>query len=525
MKRIVIVAAAIVVVALLVGVLYAGVIPGLSLFDIGTTTKSYQHGEVVGNRAGAELLQPMNKKGFILSYMDDGHSETISVRGHLTNDNGGGNYWWPGASDYYYKIYLKENAWSSYELLSSPGSTSMYFSNPNPGKKSGCPVNCVIYDFDIIGNKYAGGAIKAELWARIDRGPWDAEGYKWWLMSSDEAYLYSGYGSLMLPTNVVEGIERPYDTFEIGQTVDIKVETAKGGYTTDGKPWRVTLNEPYTGGITDPGSGGGVVKELFYANDVTNGHFKFVVTADMAAKSMASTDPYSIRIWNTLLPRGTLYVDFLDFIAKAPSEATLSGPEQSKVGDTITIQISASVNPSTQASIAYFRISVIYGPNDVLLPGTPTSNAWLIHTTNRPAPSGTTTVSFIPTKESYITIHAKTFDTEGRGSIRTKTFTTWAYADSEVPDEVIEDEVGEDDYGGGHTDSWLPWDPGGGNWGEVNIEDYLPIILAIAVFIIMLIIAFIPQIPIPYGMTGRMLVVVLGAVLAVLIYWYMGGEF
>jgi len=39
----------------------------------------------------------------------------------------------------------------------------------------------------------------------------------------------------------------------------------------------------------------------------------------------------------------------------------------------------------------------------------------------------------------------------------------------------------------------------------------------------MLIIAFIPQIPIPFGIYGRMTVVVLGAVLAMLIYWYLGG--
>ncbi|GAG94816.1 unnamed protein product, partial [marine sediment metagenome] len=52
---------------------------------------------------------------------------------------------------------------------------------------------------------------------------------------------------------------------------------------------------------------------------------------------------------------------------------------------------------------------------------------------------------------------------------------------------------------------------------------YLAIIIAIVVFIIMLIIAVLPQIPLPSY--ARVLVVVLGAVLAVVIYWLMGGTF
>jgi len=364
-------------------------------------------------------------------------------------------------------------------------------------------------------------------WNQIN--PFD-DGYKWMTFSSDEALLYSGYGGLYLPMGIEDGVDRPYDTFEIGQEVDIRVETAKGGYGSD-TPWRVTLNEPYSGDIeafyTDDkytGGSGGIVVEKFYANDVTNGHFKFTVTADMAQKSMQSNDPYTVRIWNELLPKGSLYVDFLDFIALAPSEATLESVVQSKIGDTVTVQLTASVNSETQADIDYFRVSVIYGVCGVLLPSDPNSNKWIIHTANIPASGNAATVSFIPTSESYVSVHAKAFDVEGRGSPRTEVWSIWIYADAEVPDDVVEDETGQHDYSGGHTDTWNPWDPEGGNWGEVEIEDYLPLIIAIAVFIIMLIIAFIPQIPIPFGMYGRMAVVVLGAVLAAVMYWYLGGD-
>jgi len=523
MNKIAIVAVAAVII-LIVG-FFAGVLPGLSLLDDGTTTINGNFGGIHGS---GELIGPNARKGFITSYMDVGFSETITCIGRACVDSNS----LAGMTSYCYVVYGKTDIWSDYETLSEPESpTSMYLSNPNPGAMpitgiqiGGCK-NLDAYSFEFVGNKYK--AVKVVCLGYIDwnlLNPLD-DGYRWRPLQVDEAYLYEGYGSLILPTGIEDGVERPYDTFEIGQTVDIRVETAKGGQTVEGTgTWRVTLNEPYSGGITDPGTGGGVVVEKYYDDDTTNGHFQFVVTKEMAEKSMSSTDPYSVRIWNTMLPKGTLYVDFVDFIAKCPGDVILSGQTQSKVGETTTVTLSASVNSETQLPIDYFRVSVIYGTSNVLLPGDPNSHNWIIHTTNVYASGNSATVSFTPGKESYVTVHGKAFDTEGRCSVRTKTWTLWAYADVEVPDDVVDDETGEDDYGGGHTSPWMPWDPGGGNWGEV-IGDYLPIIIAIAVFIIMLIIAFIPQIPIPYGMYGRVAVVALGAALAALIYWYMGGTF
>jgi len=514
-----------IVIIILVSIFYVVPLVGLSLLDRGTDTKTYRRG--IDDWAGNYQYELLPKRGYILSYMNDGHSEEITVRGSITKWNK--EMPWSGISKVKYVVYLKENVWSPYKQVSIPGAASTCLSNPNPGNfapASNYPGYLKTYQFTIIGNDYADGAIKVELWAYFDLTPLElgGPGQKWYLMASDEAYLYSGYGSLMLPTGIEDGVQRPHDTFEIGQTVDIEVETAKGGYADSGKPWRVTLNEPYSGGITEPGSGGGVVKEEYYENDVTNGHFKFVVTAEMAQKSMASDEPYSIRIWNTLLPKGTLYVDYVDFIANCPSDVTFQGQEQSKVGETATVQLSTSVNSNTQAEISYFRVSVIYGTKNVLLPSDPTSFIWLIRTTNIPASGGSAMVSFTPTQESYVTVHAKAFDVEGRGSLRTETWTLWAYNVFEAPEDVIEDEVGQDDYGGGHTSPWLPWEPGGGNWGEVKLEDYLPIIVAIAVFVIMLIIALMPTVPIPYGMYGRIAVIILGALLAILIYLYLGGK-
>ena len=499
-----------------VGVFY-GALPGLSILDKGTTTTNR---EIGGLKGSGELIGPNSRKGFIASYKNDGFSETVTCIGKVHIDT------WATAAmkSCLYEVYGKKQG-GSYEMLSSPTGTSMYISNPNPDFINlpdtisfGGTYNMDAYSFEFVGSDY--DAVKVVLKGYIDGNilnPFDGN-FKWQTLQTDEAYLYEGYGSLNLPT---DSDGRPRDNFEIGETVDIRVETAKGGQTVEGTgTWRVTLNEPYSGGITQPGSGGGVVKEEYY-NDDTIGHFKFVVTEDMAQKSMDSSDPYSVRIWNTILPMGTLYTDFIDFNVKGPGDVELSGPIQSKVGSSATVGFSASVNSDTQLPIDYFRVSVIYGTNNVLLPSDPNAHNWIIHTTNIPAVNNAGTISFTPSKESYVTTHVKAFDTEGRGSPRTRTWTLWAYADAEVPDDVVDDETGDDDYGGGHTDPWFPWDPSGGNWG--NIRNYLPLIIAIAVFIIMLIIAFIPQIPIPFGMYGRMMVVVLGAVLAAVIYWYLGG--
>lgn len=521
MKRIILV---VIAVAILITVGYFVVFTPLSLLDVGTSTRNTHVGNLIGY---GELIGPRERKGFITSYMNEGFSETVTLIGKCQHKTQG-TIISTGFEKYRYTVYGKENTWSSYEVLSKPGQTSRYISIPNPGevKTSSAWIfggiwNCPAYSFEVVGSKYK--ALKVIFEGYIDWNTWNPfdDGWKWRTLQVDEAYLYEGYGSLRLPTGIEDDIERPYDTFEIGETVDIRVETGKGGQTVDGTgTWRVTLNEPYSGGITEPGIGGGVVKEEYY-NDDAIGHFKFVVTEEMARKSMESTDPYTVRLWNTILPIGTLYVDFLDFIALAPSDVTCKGPEQIKVGNVATITLSASVNPSTQASLDYFRVSVIYGTSGVLLPSDWGSKLWLIHTTNIPASSGTATISFIPQKESFVTVHAKAFDTDGRGSKRTITWTLWTYADSEVPDEVIEDETGQHDYWGGKTPEYQPWDPSG--WWEDNVAEYYPLIVALAVFIIMMIIAFIPQIPIPYGMYGRLAVVTLGAVLAALIYWLMGG--
>ena len=499
--------------------------PVLFQISVNTNTQNSDHGGIHGT---GELIGPNNRKGFIASYKNDGLSETITCIGKAEIDT-----WATAGMDGYYYTVEGKTETSGWIMLSKPGETSMAISNPNPGIKSvsgiqiGGTFTAEAYSFEVIGNDYK--AIRVTFKGHIDGNllnPFD-EGHIWRTLQVDRAYIYSGYGGLYLPTGIDDGVERPYSTFEIGQEVKIRVETAKGGQTVDGTgTWRVTLNEPYTESINEPDAGGGIILEKSY-NDDTIGYFTFTVTEEMAENSMNSDQPYTVRIWNTILPTGTLHIDFIDFIKKAPSEVYLDGPIQSKVGDLATVSLSANVNGDTQAPIEHFRVSVIYGTNGVLLPSNPNSNFWLIHTTNVDATkSGNkyiAQIEFRPQFESYVTVHSKAQDTEGRWSPITKTWTLWAYESVPVDEDIIDDETGEDDYGGGNTQPWLPWDPSGGNW-EQTIYDSTPIIAAIVVFFIFLLISLLPQVPIPFGIYGRMFMILIGIAISVLTYLILKGE-
>lgn len=456
MKKGIIIFVVVAIVLLLCGAIFTMVLPSLSLLDNGTNTISKTHGGVIGNK-DYELIGPKDRKGFICSYMDNGLSETITCRGRLT-----GEVNFPGMYKVKYLVYLKENEWSDYELVSKPGDggTSMYLSNPNPGNFDPEYGYLKNYEFEIMGKKYSNGAVKVELWGLIDETIWDTTGKEWKRFAIDEAYLFQGWGGLYLPR---DEDDRPRSTFAIGETVNINVKTSYGGQAVgEGKTWRVCLKYPAS-------RGGEVFKQQDYG-DNANAYFTFTVSDDMF--ELGGDNTWQLEIYNTLIPKGTLSVDTIDILGKAPNDVSFEGAEQAKIGESTSVLLKTSVNSDTQLPIDHFKISVVYGTSDALLPSDPNSHKWIIHTTDIPANlygSGEyrATISFKPTVESYVTVHAKAYDTEGRSSIHSRYFTLWAYEDNPVPDEVIQDEIGEGDYGGGHTDPWYSWDPAGGNW-EVN---------------------------------------------------------
>lgn len=491
---------AIVLVLLLVftGLFTFGDILGIT---VDTSTDNYSHGGIGGFN---ELLGPNNRKGYIHSYKTDGLSETIVCLGKVKMDT-----WATGIMTKARYIVQGKTETSGWETLSEPGTTSRYLSNPNPGEniasgiKIGGTVNFKDYSFEVVGNHYK--AIRVALEGYIATHVFD---FKWRLLQLDEANLYEGWGGLYLP---FDEENRPRSTFEIGETVKIRVKTTYGGQAIgEGKTWRVALRDP----------NGDEVFHKDYGDNVDTGYgsgaFSFDVTESMYSKS--SNNRYTIEIYNTLIPKGTMFVNTIDLVANAPGDVEFSGPVQSKVGNSVTIKMEASVNSDLQLAIDHFEVSVIYGTKDVLLPSSPSSDRWIIHTTDVSASGSgskyTASISFTPEKESYVTVHGKAYDTEGRASKHTETWTLWTYKDAEAPDEVIDDETGQDDYGGGHTDTWLPWDPSGGNWGTISNFDVMGIIIAIVIVAIFMVVGVYA----PVAHHFKALIIIIGILLAVATY-------
>jgi len=513
---------------LLISVFYGSLPLTIVGLDLDVNTKNHNH-EGLKGVSGYELLGPHNQEGFILSWMSNGMSETITVTGAITIDM----LSFAGANSYKYELWGKKDRFDSWHRIDFPVISKQL---PSAKTLTGFSVGetrfLETFSFNFVGNDYANGAVRAVLriYCKLNvLNPF--ESLAWRTLQSDEAYLYSGYGGLYLPRGLEQdNPDLPYSTFEIGQTVKIGVETAQGGYTTDGLPWRVTLNEPTTGvssGMTTP-TEIGIIKSQFYPNDcsASNTFFEFTVTEEMAKKTMNTKLPYTVRIWNTLYPMGGINIDFVDFMYKCPGSVVFTGPESVELGNTATISLNAMVNNATQADIDFFRVSVVYGKADTFLPSDMGSGRWIIHTTDigindKQACVLPQTVLFTPDKIGFVTVFAKAFDIQGRPSRTTECWAIHFWESTQPPSGVTDDDTGQSSYGGGHVEPWLPWNPADFDWfkDDETVSTILVYIIMFIVFILFLIMAWF--FPMPGGIIGKALLIILGLIIVFLIYLFM----
>jgi len=521
------------IILLLLGVSYfAGVFP----FSINLDTSCTNYSRANAFRGRGELIGPKDRDGFIVSWREDGYSETISIAGKLVLYNDP-IIEYPGIQKYKYEVYGHDKYTGDWDLLSSPAFTSMYLTNLNPGVitftgstglSEGAEYNFPeTYDFEMIGNLYDG--IKAKLYIYVDwdlMNPWD-DGPYWTLLQEDRAYLYESIGGLYFDTDTSG---RPINTYEIGETGRIKVKTTYGGQTVgeENKPWRVIMNYPAD-------RGGGIFKQQDFGDMVT-AYFSFTVTEDMFKTT--SNNEYTITLYNTILPQALIITHTIDLKAKAPGDVVFYGPQSVENGNSISVTMTAIVSSNTQLPIEYFRAGAYYGTMDSSIPTTPTSNRWIIQITDfreisesGDEYSATMLIDSSRIKsdyEGYITIWAVAYDTQGRSSLHNQKYTIniWKPASDggggEPPPDMIDDETGQHDDYGGHTEPWLPWDPNkGGNWDDDDKETFnlLKIIVMIIIIALSIVIAFFY--PIPGGHIGKAIVIFVGIAIAVIIYYLM----
>jgi len=517
MKKIIVIVA-VAVCALLIGGFFVGVLPGLGILgDEGYQTQKKWYNNYQGNTY-SELIMPEDRKGFITSYREDlefGLSETITIAGNYKTQFG-----YSQIHKIKYVILYKSSPILPWTVVSEPGQTAPFITVANPGLFD--PVfstegrrDCQPYVFNIRGPMV--GAIRAELWGYFDPNDFDPfDTWEWHLLSSDQAMLESGKCGMWLP---IESDGTYQSTFEIDETVNIKVETGVGAPDIDAnartgeKTWELHLISPDGNDYT----GQNFPRHLA---DHFQGTVSFVVNEDMF--TLGGNNRYKLELYNTLWKSGTLEISAVDFKAKMPDEPVIipNCGITLKVPASVDVTLTANPNSQTQLAIGSFGVMVWYGSHADLAPGSWGDDRWILRQTTVSASKSGDTYSAqfsfdVSQPDRYVTIIAYTHDTDGRDS-NTEYYQieTYAIGDTE-PDNP---DGGQGSYGGGTSGETTPWD-----FQTGEITDYLPLIIAIAVFIIMLIVAFIPQIPIPYGIYGRIAVVALGALLAVVIYWRLGG--
>ena len=300
--------------------------------------------------------------------------------------------------------------------------------------------------------------------------------------SIDYAFLVSGKGT-------VEKVD-DQDRYVAGEdTVRFRVNTGYSGYTIGGeyvtRGWELKVynnrgNLIHIWDIDDDKQG--------TRYDKTGSLLNYAIPVD-------AVEPGASHTWRVVLTNTLFDQSHTQFFAVTRAELEQApdikpiefGEVEYRLGDTVTIYLEGIPNPSGRNKIDGFLVNIMYGESGWTVDYVEEYHLKYISATGNKA-----TISFRASKgDTYVNVEA------------------WAFDSPEVTGGIMSE--------GETAQVWIK------DKESAPIVDFLPLIVAIAVFIIMLIIACIPQIPIPFGVYGRMVVVILGVVLAALIYWYLGG--
>ena len=521
-----------IVVTALVLSAYAGLL-SIGSGGLDTVCDNENHWAIEGY---GELIGPRNRDGFIRSFVSTGYSESISIRGTMIVED---VLCRAGADLYKYVVELREIATGDWIIAAQPptGNTITDMSMNCPPvrdvgyylQNTGPYAMPYPYEFEVIGNDY--DAIKCELWVKINAdvlNPWSFNGWK--VLQTDYAYLYSGIGGLYYHDTDEELSETPTarQTYEVGETVEISVHTGYGGQTIAGsdetshtgifgnqRTWQVMLRRPED--LEDSNLAGTIIDELTQTyDDNQHGTFSFEITEDMYDTN--SNNEYSVEIYNVWQDMGALNVYAIDILGNAPSSVTFYADYQTEVGKKCTVSFDAIPNPLTGKPIQSFRVAVIYGTHQNLIPASgPSDPIWLIYKTDVPATNSGGYVTFTPIKEDYITVFANAQDSEGRTNLYPSCWTLWAYEGQPAPTGIIQDYVGFHWYEGGGSPWWQPTKPTG-FWNnlEPGTQALLMAVITFATFLFLG--SFLPK-------NQKIIAIIIGVIVAVIVYYWVSGAF
>lgn len=285
--------------------------------------------------------------------------------------------------------------------------------------------------------------------------------------STDFIYLVSGSGELR-----VQGVE---PTFEIGDVVPIWVSCDYSGQTGSGTgQWELRWSP---GDIDHPLSGGTITT----FDDWTRGTYDDWKIPEGAWHR--DYDPtIRLELWNTLFPQAAVWIDTIDIKAHAPPMPTISVSEKHVDWyEPITVSGLCYTNEITNERIKEFRIRAKYTDQFIDL------GEWKV-TPDGQDPSGYSQI--IPgsmiRRTGTIQITVKAIDEANRPSLDPAIIQVTVHLPGEPP---IGDEL-------------------------------IAMIVAAIIIIIFSLVAVFAPIPIPYGWYGKIAIIAIGVIVAILVYIY-----
>ena len=215
-------------------------------------------------------------------------------------------------------------------------------------------------------------------------------------MSKDGAYLKSGESTLRL------GGALP-DLIEEGSNVEFYMKT---GFT-HGTGHTVFITSPSGEKIEYTGDG-------FSGQDGFEGTVKFKIPIGWFV--LNDDNEVKIELFNRLWSESKTTFFVIDKVELAPTITSITWNTDYKSGSTVTVNVLAEPNPTTQSPISYFRIYVYFGvPGS--MPGF--ADEYIINGVDYPAVSGAVQFSFnIPdNRGDSLSVKASAIAEDGRASL------------------------------------------------------------------------------------------------------------
>lgn len=549
------------VVALLIGAVFFVTVTPLSMYGTGLVlnTDTQNFGRFRGV-TGITTSEFVDEDLYVTSWQPDGRSIKVVCSGSATYEKGYAGSGWIGK--YWYVVEMKDQNqdWTEIIWKGNYNRDVVHFTQGDclekkfPGIQYGNPTDdwaCPSSDTTLTGESIAFyvkgihvGGIRVKLMMKFRYWEGWSNVVKTKEILHDEAYLISGAGDL--------AIVGEQTVYEEGDTITFEVDTGYSGTTqgTSGEGWELRVYN----------SDGNEVKTWNIADDKRNLRKSYTIPDD--AYKLHGSNIWKVELWNVLFNQKEteFYTIGLGMMEQIPGIPVISFDKTVyEQGDTCTVAMISEPNPLGRDAIYEFYVKAywqghigstyVYGPAFVSASG------------------NSATVSFtLADGDKYLIVEASAWDApSGQGGLMSETGKSMVYVKDANPEpdtftlnvfvrhegELVSDAIVDcgsktitTDTSGKAIFIGLPEDTydvkakktGLGSGSEtidlyedssITITltkddgeiDYLAIGIALIVFALFAVAAIF----VPGGIYVKLIVIILGAILAIILYLFLGG--